>query len=184
MCVEGRSLWLLWICVFMMQYSHWNGLLVILIWCLIGLSTWTKSQWSNFTSCDGFSVFIMEITDTYWGLSFSKNDYFVFLVSLLGAMSSALKVCVDLAKSILVLAAWCLRSCRRSCERDFLLQGVAEGWWKWRRSGCPSLAFSCMLRLSASQNISSFAASPCWQYHASSQRLARATSSTLMTCYT
>ena len=74
-----------------------------------------------------------EIWDEYWGLLCSKNDSFGFSASLLGAMSPALKFCVDLAHSTFVLAAWHLRSCRRSCEGNFLLQGGAEGGWKWRR---------------------------------------------------
>ena len=157
MCVVMMSLKIFW----QLQYSHWNGLWVILIWCLTKISTLTKSQWSNFKRWNGFSVFIMEeILDEYWGFSCSKNDSFGFSASLLIAMSSAHKLCVYLASSTFVLAAWRLRSCRCSYEGDFLLQGGAEGWWKWRRSGCPSLAFSCMLRLPASQDISSFSASP------------------------
>ena len=97
-----------------------------------------------------FNIYQEEISDKYWEFLYSKNDYFGFSALLLVAMYSAHTFCVDLGSSIYILAAWCLRFCQRSCEEDFFLQGCAEGWWKWRRSGCPSLAFSCMLRLPAS----------------------------------
>ena len=98
-------------------------------WCLTELSTLTKSQWYNLKSWDGFLVLIMgEIWDAYWVFSCSKNDYFGFSASLLGAMSSALKFCVDLASSTFVLAAWRLRSYRRSCEGDVQAWDSAVCW--------------------------------------------------------
>ena len=87
----------------------------------------------------------------FWGLSLALRSHDEFKASDWSTL---------LHYQTLVLAAWSLPSCWSSCEVDCLFQGGAEGWLKWRRSGYPSLAFSCILRLLASQVISRFALLP------------------------
>ena len=77
--------------------------------------------------------------------------------------------------SSLEAASFWRQSWRRSCYSDFLLQddvgGGGRGWGMWGWSGWPSMADSCMWRLPASHDSSSFVVSPCQKLASAASRL-------------